>query len=35
MFTLSVMTVFAVIGLAWCAVFKLAEQLAAGSQNNF
>jgi hypothetical protein len=35
MFTLSVMTVFVVIGLAWSVVFKLAEQLAAGPQNNF
>ena len=35
MFTLSVMTVFAMIGLAWSVVFKFAEQLAAGPQNNF
>jgi len=35
MFTLSVMTVFAIAGLAVYAVFKLVEQLAAGPQNNF
>jgi hypothetical protein len=35
MFTLSVMAVFAVIGLAWSVVFKLVEQLDAGPQNNF
>jgi hypothetical protein len=35
MFTLSVMTVFAVTGLIVYATFKLVEQLAAGPQNNF